>query len=96
MIYVYLLSCRVETYDSEREQALGILHKQLRSKGKETFYKQPKTDLSHAQASEWYGHHFRASKRLFIYVNVKFRVVYLPVLEMQAYCYVVYLFLYII
>ncbi|XP_073958002.1 uncharacterized protein isoform X2 [Choristoneura fumiferana] len=46
-------SVATESYDSEREQALGILHKQLRSKGNETFYKQPKTDLSHSLASDW-------------------------------------------
>ncbi|XP_028164338.1 uncharacterized protein LOC114355592 [Ostrinia furnacalis] len=39
--------------DPDREAAMGILHSQLKAKGGETFYKQPHTELSHAQASEW-------------------------------------------
>ncbi|XP_050670944.1 uncharacterized protein LOC126969522 isoform X2 [Leptidea sinapis] len=39
--------------DAEREQALKILHGQLKAKGGETFYKQPHNHLTHNQASEW-------------------------------------------
>ncbi|XP_045491847.1 uncharacterized protein LOC123691477 [Colias croceus] len=39
--------------DPERVQALQILHNQLKAKGGEVLYKQPHTELSHSQASEW-------------------------------------------
>ncbi|XP_045781154.1 uncharacterized protein LOC123878114 isoform X2 [Maniola jurtina] len=42
-----------QDFDPEREQALQILHRQLRARGGEIFYKQPQTELTHAQASEW-------------------------------------------
>lgn len=41
-------------FEAEREQCMAILHKQLQTRGGEVFYKQPNTDLSHGQASEWY------------------------------------------
>ncbi|KAJ0182693.1 hypothetical protein K1T71_002062 [Dendrolimus kikuchii] len=40
-------------FDAEREQCMAILHTQLRARGGDTLYKQPNTELSHAQASEW-------------------------------------------
>ncbi|CAG4979719.1 unnamed protein product [Parnassius apollo] len=39
--------------DPDREQALQILHSKLKARGAETFYKQPRNDLTHAQASDW-------------------------------------------
>nr|XP_034833589.1 uncharacterized protein LOC117990233 [Maniola hyperantus] len=42
-----------QDFDPEREQALQKLHRQLRARGGEIFYKQPQTELTHAQASEW-------------------------------------------
>ncbi|KAG6447404.1 hypothetical protein O3G_MSEX004948 [Manduca sexta] len=41
--------------DREREQALSILHTQLRARDKEILYKQPHTELTHSQASHWIG-----------------------------------------
>ncbi|RVE54466.1 hypothetical protein evm_000951 [Chilo suppressalis] len=38
---------------AERASALGILHTQLEARGGENFYKQPHTEMSHAQASKW-------------------------------------------
>ncbi|CAH2102812.1 unnamed protein product [Euphydryas editha] len=40
-------------FDPEHEQAMQILHSQLRSRGGEIFYKQPHMELTHGQASEW-------------------------------------------
>lgn len=39
--------------DRERQQALSILHTQLKAQGANTFYKQPQTELTHQQASAW-------------------------------------------
>ncbi|KAL4716576.1 hypothetical protein ACJJTC_010240 [Scirpophaga incertulas] len=39
--------------DALRNDALDIMHSQLRSRAGEVFYNQPFTELSHAQASEW-------------------------------------------
>ncbi|XP_072937284.1 uncharacterized protein [Epargyreus clarus] len=39
--------------DPERDQAMQILHGQLRARGGEVFYKQPHTELTHSKASEW-------------------------------------------
>ncbi|XP_047545607.1 uncharacterized protein LOC125077657 [Vanessa atalanta] len=43
----------VSDVDPEREQALHILHSKLRSRGGEILYKQPQTELTHGQASQW-------------------------------------------
>ncbi|OWR40675.1 C3 and PZP alpha-2-macroglobulin domain-containing protein 8 [Danaus plexippus plexippus] len=40
-------------FDPEREAALGVLHRQLKSRGGEVFYKQPHAELTHTQASDW-------------------------------------------
>ncbi|CAK1544519.1 unnamed protein product [Leptosia nina] len=47
------LEARKQQDDREREEALKILHGQLRARGGEMLYKQPHTELTHAQASEW-------------------------------------------
>ncbi|KAL0901786.1 hypothetical protein ABMA27_006959 [Loxostege sticticalis] len=43
----------IDVGDPDRAAAMGILHTQLKAKGGETFYKQPHTELSHAEASQW-------------------------------------------
>ncbi|CAH0724656.1 unnamed protein product, partial [Brenthis ino] len=43
----------IEDVDPEREHALQILHSQLRARGAEMFYKQPHTELTHAEAFQW-------------------------------------------
>ncbi|XP_045528176.1 uncharacterized protein LOC123716456 [Pieris brassicae] len=44
---------RREHDDKERDEAMNILHGQLRARGGETMYKQPHTELTHALASDW-------------------------------------------
>ncbi|CAH2050121.1 unnamed protein product, partial [Iphiclides podalirius] len=39
--------------DLPHEEALQMLHKKLKARGSETFYKQPRNELTHIQASEW-------------------------------------------
>ena len=50
-IIFYLLK-KIEV-DIDRERALQILHDKLRARGAEVFYKQPHTELTHAEAAKW-------------------------------------------
>ncbi|CAG9581114.1 unnamed protein product [Danaus chrysippus] len=43
----------MEEFDPEHEAALEVLHRQLKARGGEIFYKQPHAELTHTQASDW-------------------------------------------